>query len=145
MRISGLYLNALGMLSLVTLLSACITQESHPHPDVTVYPDKLYATVNRLVTVKPARSFNNQASLEGIAQYIKSKYSEYGLPATEQEYVVRGVTYWNFGYDAVMITDTSFYRNAHYHKMNDTPDTFNHTKMAEVVKGVYWALINLRR
>jgi hypothetical protein len=51
--------------------------------------------------------------------------------------------YWKFGYPAVMITDTAFYRNPHYHSASDTIDTLNFDKMREVVKGLYWALINL--
>jgi hypothetical protein len=53
------------------------------------------------------------------------------------------MNYWKFGYHAIMITDTSFYRNQNYHSRSDTIDTLNFAKMKEVVKGVYWALINL--
>lgn len=45
--------------------------------------------------------------------------------------------YWRHDIPAVMITDTAFYRNAHYHQATDTPDTLNYTAMAEVIKGVY--------
>ncbi|MFQ6616091.1 MAG: M28 family peptidase [Fidelibacterota bacterium] len=51
--------------------------------------------------------------------------------------------YWTYGYPAVLITDTSFYRNPHYHKKTDTVDTLDFSQMAEVVKGVYWAVVNL--
>ncbi len=52
--------------------------------------------------------------------------------------------FWLHGYQAVMITDTAFYRSPHYHQETDTIDTLNFDKIAEVVKGVYWALINLK-
>lgn len=51
--------------------------------------------------------------------------------------------YWKFGYDAVMVTDSAFYRNPHYHEPTDTIDTLNFDYMAEVIKGVYWAVVNL--
>ena len=51
--------------------------------------------------------------------------------------------YWKFGYRAIMVTDTAFYRNPNYHKMTDTIDTLDFDKMKEVVKGVVWTLINL--
>jgi hypothetical protein len=51
--------------------------------------------------------------------------------------------YWKFDYEAVMITDTSFYRNPNYHKISDTMDTLNFEKMGEVVRGICWSLINL--
>jgi hypothetical protein len=51
--------------------------------------------------------------------------------------------YWKFGYDAVMVTDSAFYRNPHYHEPTDTIDTLNFDYMTEVVKGVYRAVVNL--
>lgn len=53
------------------------------------------------------------------------------------------LNYWNHGIKAIMITDTSFYRNANYHKVTDTLDTLNIEKMGEVVKGLYWTLLHL--
>ena len=52
--------------------------------------------------------------------------------------------YWKFGYKAVMITDTAFFRNPNYHKETDTIETLNFEKMGEVVKGLVWALMNLK-
>jgi len=51
--------------------------------------------------------------------------------------------YWRFGYKAVMITDTAFYRNPNYHRRGDTIDTLDFEKMGEVVKGVVWGLVNI--
>ncbi|RNI28232.1 M28 family peptidase [Rufibacter immobilis] len=50
--------------------------------------------------------------------------------------------YWAQGYQAVMINDTSFLRNPHYHQSTDTIDTLDFARMEEVVKGVYHALLN---
>jgi len=50
--------------------------------------------------------------------------------------------FWKRGYDAVMITDTAFFRNPNYHQESDTIETLDFPKMAEVVKGVYAALIH---
>ena len=52
-------------------------------------------------------------------------------------------SYWKFDYPAVMITDTAFYRNKNYHKPSDTADTLDFDRMAEVVKGLYWTVIQL--
>jgi Zn-dependent M28 family amino/carboxypeptidase len=54
------------------------------------------------------------------------------------------MNYWKFGYKAIMITDTSFYRNSNYHEKTDTIDTLNFHKMSEVIQGVYWSLLNLK-
>lgn len=54
------------------------------------------------------------------------------------------LNYWAFGYDAFMITNTSFYRNPHYHQPTDTIETLNLDKMAAVIDQVYYALLNFK-
>ncbi len=51
--------------------------------------------------------------------------------------------YWKFGHDAVMVTDTSFYRNSNYHETTDSMDTLDFKRMQEVVKGVCWSVLNI--
>lgn len=51
--------------------------------------------------------------------------------------------YWELGYKAVMITDTSFLRNPNYHKMSDTIETLDFDRMKEVVNSSYNAIIKL--
>ncbi|GGY73141.1 hypothetical protein GCM10011613_17750 [Cellvibrio zantedeschiae] len=46
-------------------------------------------------------------------------------------------SYWSHGYPAIMVTDTSFYRNHQYHQEQDTYERLNYKKMAEVVYGVF--------
>jgi Zn-dependent M28 family amino/carboxypeptidase len=41
-----------------------------------------------------------------------------------------------FGYPALMITDTAFYRNPHYHAPSDRPETLDYVRMAKVVEGL---------
>lgn len=48
--------------------------------------------------------------------------------------------YWAFDYPALMINDTSFLRNPHYHQRTDTIDTLDFDKMAAVVDGAYRAV-----
>ena len=42
-----------------------------------------------------------------------------------------------------MITDTAFYRNRAYHTARDTWDTLDYARMAQVVTGVYEAVLDL--
>ncbi|UOG75811.1 M28 family peptidase [Hymenobacter tibetensis] len=51
--------------------------------------------------------------------------------------------YWKYGYEALMINDTSFLRNPNYHLPSDTIDTLDFRRMAEVVNGVYAAIMGL--
>jgi len=53
--------------------------------------------------------------------------------------------FWQEGYPAVMITDTSFYRNRHYHTAGDTHETLDFAGMAEVVKGLGGTVVELAR
>ena len=55
---------------------------------------------------------------------------------------IPGVTWsdhWSFrrhGYPAIMITDTAFNRNPHYHLPSDTPDKLDYERMARVTLGL---------
>jgi aminopeptidase YwaD len=51
--------------------------------------------------------------------------------------------FWDLGYPALMITDTSFYRNPHYHRPTDTVDTLNLEFMAKVCEGVIRGVLGL--
>jgi Zn-dependent M28 family amino/carboxypeptidase len=53
------------------------------------------------------------------------------------------LNYWKFGVSAFMITDTSFYRNKNYHQHSDTLETLDIQRMAQVIDGVYAALLRL--
>jgi hypothetical protein len=53
------------------------------------------------------------------------------------------LNYWKFGFSALMLTDTSFYRNKNYHKSTDTMETLDIFRMAKVIDGVFNTLIVL--
>ncbi len=44
--------------------------------------------------------------------------------------------FWDAGYQAVMITDTAYYRNPNYHRASDTISTLDFNFMAEVLEGL---------
>lgn len=52
------------------------------------------------------------------------------------------LNYWNLGIDALMITDTSFYRNKNYHKETDTMETLDFCRMAKVIDASYQVLVS---
>ncbi len=45
-------------------------------------------------------------------------------------------SFWNQDYPALMVTDTAFMRNPHYHQASDTPDTLDFPRFARVVEGL---------
>ena len=44
--------------------------------------------------------------------------------------------FWNQGYRALMVTDTSFMRNPNYHQMSDTVKTLDLPFFCRVVEGL---------
>jgi len=45
-------------------------------------------------------------------------------------------SFWEYGYPAIMVTDTAFYRYPQYHTNEDTPDKLNYDSFARVVIGL---------
>lgn len=45
-------------------------------------------------------------------------------------------SFWKMGFPAIMITDTSFYRNPHYHSPTDTIDTLDFNNMNKLLSGL---------
>ena len=52
-------------------------------------------------------------------------------------------SFWDAGVPALMVTDTAFFRNPNYHLPSDTIDTLDFTFMAELVKSLELALLEL--
>src|SRR5262249_4614126 len=48
--------------------------------------------------------------------------------------------FWDAGYAAVMITDTSFLRNPHYHFPTDIPETLDYRFLHQVTQGCLEAI-----
>lgn len=53
------------------------------------------------------------------------------------------MNYWPYGFRALMITDTAFYRNKAYHTSADTPDRLDYSRLGKVVVAVFEAIKNL--
>ena len=68
-----------------------------------------------------------------------SKFPSEGVAAPAG---IPGVTWsdhWSFrqhDYPAIMVTDTAFFRNPHYHQASDTPDKLDYERMARVTLGL---------
>lgn len=45
-------------------------------------------------------------------------------------------SFWKEGYPAVMVTDTALYRNPHYHRHSDVPESLDYERLARVVAGL---------
>lgn len=45
-------------------------------------------------------------------------------------------SFWDQGYPAIMVTDTSFCRNPHYHEPTDTPETLDYPRLTAATIGI---------
>jgi len=45
-------------------------------------------------------------------------------------------SFWQFGWPAIMVTDTAPFRNPNYHMPSDTPETLDYDRMSRVVQGL---------
>ena len=52
-------------------------------------------------------------------------------------------SFWDQGYPALMLTDTSYLRNPNYHQSTDTPETLDYPRMTEVTLGFAAAMRRL--
>jgi hypothetical protein len=53
------------------------------------------------------------------------------------------LNYWKFGFSALMLTDTAFFRNKNYHESTDTMETLDIPRMASTIDGVFTTLTSL--
>jgi hypothetical protein len=51
--------------------------------------------------------------------------------------------FWQFGYPAVMVTDTALFRYPYYHSPRDTPDKLDYDRMARIVAGLEKVIADL--
>jgi Zn-dependent M28 family amino/carboxypeptidase len=52
-------------------------------------------------------------------------------------------SFWQFGYRALMVTDTAPYRYPYYHSSEDTPDKLDYDRMARALSGLTAVVRNL--
>ena len=76
-----------------------------------------------LVYHNGAQVFRTGTVLQKVHQYREDGLSDHS-------------PFWDEGYRAVMITDTAFFRNPHYHQQTDTLDTLD----LEFLKNVTMAI-----
>ena len=51
--------------------------------------------------------------------------------------------FWDEDYPALMVTDTANFRNPHYHRASDTPDTLDYPFLTRATAGVLEAVRDL--
>ena len=75
--------------------------------------------------------------------------SSFPLEAASLPWWVPGValsdhsSFWRQGYPAVMVTDTAYLRNPHYHTAQDVPTTLDFRRLSEVTLGLTASIVSL--
>jgi len=64
---------------------------------------------------------------------LKIPFNGWILPAVR---LSDHASFWDQGFEAVMITDTAFFRNPHYHRPSDTMEKLDYRFMAELVESL---------
>ncbi len=97
--------------------------------------------VNKFHKGKFAKKFSNKYKRKAPIKTKKFTGSK-SLPGIDFS---DHLNYWKFGYSALMITDTAFYRNKNYHHKSDTIASLDIKRMADVIDGVVLVLLEMQR
>ena len=93
-----------------------------------------------LVTKSDARNFEQKFCTSFKSTNIIKANLYSGPPSMPGIDFSDHMNYWKFNFSALMITDTSFYRNKNYHSATDTMETLDLRRMAKVIDGIYKTL-----
>ncbi|WP_196892868.1 M28 family peptidase [Aureivirga marina] len=136
--------NVYGMISLemIGYFNEEANSQNYPIPEMK----QLYGTKADFITIV-SKQDNSEFTKEISQKFIKqNKIKSFPILAPTS---LEGIdfsdhlNYWKFGFDAVMITDTAFFRNHNYHQKSDTIDTLNLEKMAKVIDNLHQTLLQL--
>ena len=100
-----------------------------------LYPDR----GDFIAIVAPLGDFSDTRRVKGLFRGASDlpAVSINAPPALQGVDFSDHASYWHFGMPAMMITDTSFFRNRNYHEAGDTPETLDYARMAKVVRAVH--------
>ncbi|HLO84684.1 MAG TPA: M28 family peptidase [Nostocaceae cyanobacterium] len=122
-----------------------------PTPGSQKYPpflDRFYPNtgdfiglIGNLSTIGDLRSLSRSISQVGVSsQWLPVPYRGLVVPDTR---LSDHSPFWDAGYPAIMVTDTSFMRNPHYHKPSDTMETLDLDFLTGVCEGLELGIRNL--
>jgi len=135
--------NIVAMLSLETMgcYSEAPDSQEYPFPFSFFYPH----TADFIGFVGNIRSFH-LVKLCLAAFRNTTKFPSEGTAAPEWITGIGWSDHWSFwreGYRAIMVTDTAFFRYAHYHTREDTPEKIDYDRLARVTKGLAEVVVEL--
>jgi len=126
------------MFSLEMLGYCCQEVNSQRYPPFLekFYPNagNFIAFIGNLGTTQETRFFTRQMRHSGTpSEWLSVPFSGTMIPETR---LSDHSPFWNQGYKAIMVTDTSFLRNPHYHQPTDTIETLDLDFLTGVCQGL---------
>jgi Zn-dependent M28 family amino/carboxypeptidase len=126
-----------GMISLETIgyFSDAPDSQSYPSPGLGLFYPKVGNFIGFVSNVKSRSLLRRAITLFRKNAKIPSEGAS--LPA-----FIPGVSwsdqwsFWQYGYPAIMVTDTAPFRYPYYHSSNDTPDKLDYDRFTLVVSGM---------
>ena len=115
--------------------------QKYPFPFRFFYPDTgdFLAVVGNLYSKQLVRSF----------AFSFMTASDFPIECAAPFGFITGIdwsdhwSFWQCGYQAIMLTDTALFRYPYYHSTQDTADKLDYPNLARVTYGVYRALVLL--
>jgi Zn-dependent M28 family amino/carboxypeptidase len=94
--------------------------------------------------------FHSRTVMRRLAQAFRA-HSDFPLQTVATFRFIPGVSwsdhrsFWQYGYQGVMITDTALYRYPYYHAPSDTPDKLAYPELSRVTLGLFAAFMEIAR
>jgi Zn-dependent M28 family amino/carboxypeptidase len=117
--------------------------QKYPMPMMNIF----YPNRGNFIAVVDEFTSNNAVALKSAI----NKYTDLAAYSINAPSMVPGIdfsdhrNYWSYGFPAVMLTDTAFYRNQAYHTDKDTYDRLDYGSMAKVIFGLFKYLEELNQ
>jgi Zn-dependent M28 family amino/carboxypeptidase len=144
LKLAGAKVDAMISLEMVGYTDARPGSQKYPFGLSAFYPDRgdFIGVIGNWNSASLLRRFSQQMrQVQGLPVETLSVPGNGGLiPAVR---LSDHSPFWDAGYPALMVTDTSFFRNPHYHGLTDTLDTLNLDFMAKVCEGVIRGVLAL--
>jgi len=111
--------------------------QRYPSPVLEkLYPNTgdFIALVGNLTTILAMRKLGKHIKQAGAAcEWLPVPNGGAAIPATR---LSDHSPFWDYGYPAIMVTDTAFMRNPHYHQSSDLIDTLDLDFMTQICQGL---------
>ena len=125
-----------GMISIesVGYYTDAARSQQYPQPLAALYPSTgnfagfVGNIASRALVMRSLRAFRDATPFPAEGAVLPELIQEIGW--SDQW------AFWQFGWPAIMVTDTAPYRNPNYHTVTDTPETLDYERMAAVTQGL---------